>query len=85
MEYRVSLERNLGLSVDRKLNSVVDDRETESSIEDKGEECESVLVGGEDDLGISPQVLRDLAPKALDYVQQLTSELANAEEVSVCN
>ncbi|KAJ4826447.1 hypothetical protein Tsubulata_013639, partial [Turnera subulata] len=80
-EYRMSLTRNLDVSAERPLDSAAKDGELELLSEDEREESESVAVGGEeDDLEISPDVLGDLPPEALEFIQQLTAELADAEE-----
>uniref|UniRef100_A0A2P2KE75 Uncharacterized protein MANES_17G119500 n=1 Tax=Rhizophora mucronata TaxID=61149 RepID=A0A2P2KE75_RHIMU len=81
-EYRVSLMRNLDISVE-------DSKESKSwrEMEDCGEEDrESESCGAEaglEDLQISPRVLGDLSPEALNYIQQLQSELSDAKEVCI--
>ncbi|XP_065879429.1 uncharacterized protein [Euphorbia lathyris] len=78
-EYRISLMRNLDLSVESSNmsnSSKQDDKSREQT-----EESES-RVGevGIHDLEISPQVFGDLSPEALNYIQKLQSELSYAEQ-----
>lgn len=82
-EYRVSLMRNLDISMENseKLNAleqlgVSEERiiESESKI---GARCSNEELQMK-----SPQVFGDLSPKALKYIHLLQSEISNAKEVS---
>ncbi|KAJ8774954.1 hypothetical protein K2173_019958 [Erythroxylum novogranatense] len=80
-EYRISLMRNLEISVE-------DSKKLDSSREEEG--CGDCSEEGEsgsgctqvdfEDFEISPRVLGDLSPEALSYVQQLKSELAHVND-----
>ncbi|WCJ20884.1 hypothetical protein M5689_003087 [Euphorbia peplus] len=78
-EYRISLMRNLDLSVpslNDKSNSSKRDEESRGRI-DEGESSAGEIGC---DLEFSPQVFGDLSPEALNYIQKLQSELSNAEQ-----
>ncbi|CAN0924412.1 hypothetical protein LINGRAHAP2_LOCUS34174 [Linum grandiflorum] len=78
-EYRMSLTRNLNISVEnwRKFDSQEQEEETQEERyvnEGRGGEA------GLQDVEISPQVFGDLPPEALSYIQRLQSELSNVKE-----
>ena len=79
----MSLMRNFDIPVEERK------READSSkdeVERREESEESGNGGGEvcgEDMEISPQVLGDLSPEALRYIQQLQTELSSAKEVRI--
>ncbi|XP_077217562.1 uncharacterized protein LOC143851936 [Tasmannia lanceolata] len=81
-EYRVSLMRNFDISVGNEVLSLVSDGGCEvSECEDRGG---GVRVNGslcdEDGGREIPQCLGNLSPEALNYIQELKSELAIVEQ-----
>ncbi|XP_019427731.1 PREDICTED: uncharacterized protein LOC109335921 [Lupinus angustifolius] len=82
-EYRMSLMRNFNISpsVDERLNCETHSEVSEVRGGGEGGEVEVVSDLGFNDLESSyPGVFGDLPPHALDYIQQLQSELTNAKE-----
>ncbi|KAJ7974488.1 Seed maturation-like protein [Quillaja saponaria] len=87
-EYRISLLRNLDISPDssKSLNCP----EQREISEEKDSEDRNIETGFdlefEDLERRSPHIFGDLSPEALTYIQQLQSELSNAnEELNVLN
>ncbi|CAN1162804.1 hypothetical protein LINPERPRIM_LOCUS32318 [Linum perenne] len=78
-EYRMSLTRNLNISVEdwKKIDYREQEKETrEERYVNEGRVGEGCLQ----DVEISPQVFGDLPPEALNYIQRLQSELSNVKE-----
>ncbi|CAN1726163.1 hypothetical protein LINPERHAP1_LOCUS391, partial [Linum perenne] len=78
-EYRMSLTRNLDISMENLRES--DPREPqEHTREDRVvNESRGVEIGVQD-VEISPQVFGDLPPEALSYIQRLQSEVSDMKE-----
>ncbi|KDP45425.1 hypothetical protein JCGZ_09674 [Jatropha curcas] len=77
-EYRISLMRNLDISVEtsKKSNCQKEKEELREVSEDNESGVGEI---GIQDLEISPQVFGDLSPEALSYIQKLQSELSSME------
>lgn len=78
-EYRISLMRNLDISVDSSKISNSSEQKEETREQFEESESRGAEVGIQD-LEISHQVFGDLSPKALNYIQKLQSELSNMEQ-----
>lgn len=83
-QYRVSLTRNLDIPMGNSRRVDCWEKHEGSELEEERRVKGSEVGGGlqAEDLGMSPQVLGDLSPEALSYIQQLQSELYSAEEVN---
>lgn len=82
-EYRISLTRNLDISVGMERSKHFKSKRQEE------EQSEEVVIGGggdgdEDLERIRPQVFADLSPEAMNYIHKLQSELSNVKEVRLC-
>lgn len=79
----MSLMRNLDASMES-LTELDSTKEKEEIREERKEEgSRDGVVGDRDCVEISPQILGDLSPEALNFIQQLQSELSDVKEVSM--
>lgn len=68
-------------SLKKELNSLKEGNESREENQEKSDSGGGGEIGFQE-LQISPHVFGDLSPQALNYIQQLQSELSNVKEVS---
>ncbi|CAN0857561.1 hypothetical protein LINGRAHAP2_LOCUS6800, partial [Linum grandiflorum] len=78
-EYRMSLTRNLNMSMENSRKSDPREPQARTSEARVVNESSGVEIGVQD-VKISPPVFRDLPPEALSYIQRLQSDVSDVKE-----